>query len=547
MARFRRPLRSPAILLWIVVLSLGLPPLRQTSFAQAHEGASVSGHVVERSGLPVAGAVVELSGRTHAAPLHATSDRSGVFLFGALPAGDYTISAVAGPRHSSSVAVTLAKDTSREVQITVAGPGEATGAEAHPAQTMEFSDKPNFSIAGVTDWTAVGGHGSDATLRTSEDLARETLALKAKEAQRPTGKSGSAAEPEEELRLRKALQNAPRSYTANRDLGELYLRAARYGQAVPPLKVAAELNHAQPGDEYSLALACKGVGDFAQARQHLAQALKQRDLPEYHQVFAEVEERLGDPLEAVRQQQLATGLDPSEANYFAWGSELLLHRAIWQAAEVFAKGAKAHPDSARMKTGWGAALFAGARYDEAAQRLCEASDLNPADEEPYLFMGKSVLAAPAPLPCVGQRLARFVALQPGNANANYFYAMALSKAGQAADAPRVTSLLRKTISLDPKFSDAYLQLGILAFAQRNYAEATGLYQQAVNANPQSGEAHYRLGVVYDRTGNNEKARIELARHEELEKAQAEAIEEQRRQIKQFVVEAKDVPVPAARP
>ncbi len=43
---------------------------------------------------------------------------------------------------------------------------------------MEFADQPNFTVAGVTDWTAVGGHGSDASLRTSEALARETLTLK---------------------------------------------------------------------------------------------------------------------------------------------------------------------------------------------------------------------------------------------------------------------------------------------------------------------------------------------------------------------------------
>ena len=50
---------------------------------------------------------------------------------------------------------------------------------------MEFADKPNFTVAGVTDWTAVGGHGSDATLRTSEALARETTTLK------PTSGPGS--------------------------------------------------------------------------------------------------------------------------------------------------------------------------------------------------------------------------------------------------------------------------------------------------------------------------------------------------------------------
>ena len=70
----------------------------------------------------------------------------------------------------------------------------------------------------------------------------------------------------------------------------------------------------------------------------------------------------------------------------------------------FRQGVKAYPKSARMLTALGAALFAGALYDEAAHRLCEASDLNPGDPEPYTFMGKIEIAAPNPLPCVSQKL-----------------------------------------------------------------------------------------------------------------------------------------------
>ena len=80
-----------------------------------------------------------------------------------------------------------------------------------------------------------------------------------------------------------------------------------------------------------------------------------------------------------------------------------------------------------MLAALGTAQFAGALYDEAAASLCAASDLNPADPEPYSFMGRIDIAAPKPLACVEPRLARFVQAQPTNAQANYLYAMALWK------------------------------------------------------------------------------------------------------------------------
>ncbi len=244
-------------------------------------------------------------------------------------------------------------------------------------------------------------------------------------------------------------------------------------------------------------------------------------------------------LGAVHEYEQAVRLDPSEQNYFDWGSELLLHRAVWQAAEVFANGAKAYPKSARMLAALGTALFASARYDEAAQRLCEASDLTPADPEPYLFMGKIEMAAPTPLPCIEERLARFAQQQPGNALANYFYAMAIWKRQQLPPNPqemqRVEALLDKAVKIDEKCADAYLQLGALYFSRRDYNKAIGYYEQAIAADPQLGEAHYRLGVAYDRLGESDKAKQEFQLHDQIEKAQAQEIERQRREVKQFLV------------
>ena len=58
--------------------------------------------------------------------------------------------------------------------------------------------------------------------------------------------------------------------------------------------------------------------------------------------------------------------DPSESNYFDWGTELLVHRAVEPAIEVFSKGNRLFPDSARMLVGLGVAWYSHGSYEQAA-------------------------------------------------------------------------------------------------------------------------------------------------------------------------------------
>jgi thioredoxin-like negative regulator of GroEL len=123
---------------------------------------------------------------------------------------------------------------------------------------MEFADKPNFTVAGVTDWTAVGGHGSDSSLRTSEALARETLTLKPED----SGKSASGFYPAAQAkgmnlkaRCAQALAGAPGNFEANHQLGEFYLHAGRYRESLPLLQASYQIDPANRANEYDLALA----------------------------------------------------------------------------------------------------------------------------------------------------------------------------------------------------------------------------------------------------------------------------------------------------
>jgi tetratricopeptide (TPR) repeat protein len=532
-AKVRRICRSivAALLLFAVCLS--------TASAQQPGSATIRGTVRNAAGTPVSGASVRLA-RDGSPPAETNTNTDGSFAFPALAPGVYTASAAKNSLRSESRIVNAGQPEGEHLALTIKDDDftKPSSTPSSQAGAMEFADTPSFTIAAVTDWTAAGGHGSDAVLRTSESLNRETLNLK------PEHIDGHPPQPtaewkERESTLRAALASAPNNFEANHALGEFYLQAEQFDQAIPPLESAYKIDPNNHGNEFDVAMALKGKGDFAQAREHVRKLLASHETADVHRLAGEVDENSGDPLSAVHEFERAVRQDPSEQNYFEWGSELLLHRAVWQAKDVFSAGVQAHPKSARMLTALGASLFAGALYDEAAQRLCEASDLNPADIEPYTFMGKIEISAPNPLPCVEQKLARFAEMRPADPLANYFYAMTLwRQKGQLADPAalaRVEGLLNKAVTIDRKCSDAYLQLGVLQSTQRDYAKAIDFYTRAIEANPESSEAHYRLGVAYDRIGDKEKAAQHFRLHDEIEKRQAAAVEKQRREVKQFLV------------
>lgn len=507
--------------------------------------AVIQGTVQDSTGKRIDGAAVHLEKPGEGAR-DATTDAAGVFTLHSLALGTYTLRAEKSGLRSKPSLVIIVMPAEQERVDLVIEDGAKTQAGSSPAKppsalAMEFADKPDFTVAGVTDWSAAGGHGSDTSLRTSEALARETLTLRPDSTEQGVSDSPRphSADAGSESELQKALAAAPGSFAANRALGMFYLNQGNYRAAIPPLDASWQIDPANDDNEYELALALKRAGDVAISRQHVEKLLTHHDTADLHRLAGELDEAAGDPLAAVHEFERAARLDPNELNYFEWGSELLLHRAVLQAEDVFRTGTQSFPNSVRLLTALGSALFAAAKYDEAAESLCHASDLDPASSDPYLFMGKIQTAAPSPLPCIEVRLERFAAAEPDNSLANYFYAMAVWKErGQPADPAawqQAAALLKKAVAIDVKCADAYLQLGILYSLQNSYENAIDNYSKAIGANPGLAEAHYRLGVAYDRIGELAKAKREFQLHDELKQQQAAEVERERRAVKQFLV------------
>lgn len=534
-----------AILALIVVL---LPIAVAQPASPKHAGlVTIRGTVHTFDGKPVSEATVRLEKKDPSSIVETKSDASGTFTFSSLTFGRYQTSAEKSGLHSPTIIITSSSSNLETVDLVLPKTASASNLSSSSAP-MAFTDKPNFTVAGVTDWTAVGGHGSDAILRTSETLASDAAMLKSGSIDHNS--TGVAGEPkkerESETELRMELAGHSSSFDINHRLGNLYLSFGRYREAIPLLEHASRIDPANDENNYDLALAYEGADDPSQARARIRELLANRQNADLHRLVGELDEKLGDPLSAVHEYEQAVKLDPSEQNYFEWGSELLLHRAVWQAQEVFRRGSDAYPKSARMQTALGTALFAGARYDEAALHLCAASDLNPIDPNPYIFMGKIQIAAPNSLACIEPKLARFVRQQPESSLANYLYAMSILKhQEQQPDKQaerQAKALLMKAVAIDPKCSEAYLQLGIISASQLDFDGAIALYKKAIEADPQLADAHYRLGVAYDRTGQHLKAKQELQLHDQVKQQQAAETERQRQEVKQFLIVQPGEPV-----
>lgn len=396
--------------------------------------------------------------------------------------------------------------------------GSSRPAQVSSSGQPQFYEEPQFTVAGVTDASNLGGHASAGMGRVDESLTNETVSLSKQNTQgvpiSPKGNTGASLSD-----LEKAANERPDDSRAAMALTFAYADAGRAKDAEAKIRSLLERKDLSREDQAAL-----------------------------HHLLGQIEERSHKPLDAVREYQRAAELNASETNLFDWGSELLLHRAAEPASQVFANGNRLFPNSTRMMIAFGVSLYTRGAYDGALQCLGQAADANPDDPGPYLFLGKMLNSETVRSQILLERLERFARSHPENAVANYNYAVALwkrSKSAQDASAPdRVESLLKKAIQLDPKFATAYLQLGIVYADRGDYARAIAAYKKAIDANPELEDAHYRLAAAYRKTGETTKASDELKLHQRLAKKAAEKSAQEHSEIQQFVISLRDKSSPA---
>ncbi len=416
------------------------------------EFARVAGTVSDSEGRPLEDARVVLERDDHKYKLEARSDSQGRFRFEKVFFGGYEIRAN-GAGYELKTELLIVTRREQPIVVTIQLLKEdATKTFSKKTATVEFANEPTFTVAGVTDPTNLGGHGSDTNLRTREALAKETASLHHDGSSAAGNNEGSKEE------------------SANK-----------------------------------------------------------------HSWLAEAAEIEGRPLEAVKEYQLAAEIEPNEAHLFAWGAELLLHRAIEPAIEVFSVGHIKYPDSVRMLLGLGVATYDQGATERGKRLLFEACDLHPGESTPYLFLGRLQDAEKIEPEGWAEKFGQFARFHPENPQAHYFFAVALGKqADGLGDSTAIERELKTAIGLDPRFGNAYLQLGILYSEKRDMPGAIAAFEKAIETSPLPDEAHYRLAQIYRQSGDAEKARKETALYNQASREKSKEAEVRRHEIQQFV-------------
>jgi tetratricopeptide (TPR) repeat protein len=354
------------------------------------------------------------------------------------------------------------------------------------------------------------------------------------------GKSDLALE-----QFKKAAEIEPQNFDTNHNLGEYYIHAGQITKAIPFLDRAQQIDASSYDNGYDLSLAYLLTGKIAEARQQVQNLLTKKNTAELHNLLAEIQEKSGEFVAAAKEYETAAHMEPSEDNLFDWASELLLHETLAPAIEVFQQASSRYPSSPRLQIGLGMALYAKGDYDQAVKALLKGADLNPSDPRAYLFLSKAYDRSPEQVNDVIERFHKFAELQPRNAQAQYYYAMSLWKGKRAQDPNlnliEIQSLLKKSVALDPKLSEAHLQLGNVYSDQNKHADAIPEYLTALKLNPDLADAYYRLGQAYVRTGEKDRAQEQFQIYQKVRTEHMADLDRQRAEVRQFVYSAKNGP------
>ena len=175
-ARKTISLSAPRVLSQIALVLVGVILLSATALSQQVADASLSGTVRSISADPVQNVVIRLQPQDSSKSFTARTDTQGKYKFSSWQTASINSVPVRAafkmPRYHPSFSEKKEEKT-LDLTLGLSKSPEGVAASNQP----QFFDEPQFTVAGVTDTTSLGGHGSDTVVRTRENLAKDTMSL----------------------------------------------------------------------------------------------------------------------------------------------------------------------------------------------------------------------------------------------------------------------------------------------------------------------------------------------------------------------------------
>ncbi len=195
----------------------------------------------------------------------------------------------------------------------------------------------------------------------------------------------------------------------------------------------------------------------------------------------------------------------AEQNYQS-GKTALGEKKMSVALDSLKKSTLLDQDNSKYVVDYSIALAEDRQFAEAIDVLRRYIQRNPGDREAYNQLGKIYLLNDQP-DAANQAFTRAIPVSVLNN-----YATSLKKLGNTAEAE---SIFKLALSINPKDSEILFNLGNLYNAENKLEEARNKYLEAIQIRPGFAEAHYNLGLIFSKLGDNPKAVQHLEKYLQL--------------------------------
>ena len=323
-------------------------------------------------------------------------------------------------------------------------------------------------------------------------------------------------------------------------IGLLFASAGDYGDAITHFQQTLQMEPTSYSASYNLALAYKQSGNIQAAVDLIRGTLGRQPTAELYNLLASLEEESGRYVDAARHYRQAVDLEAeNEQYYFDLGAEYLVHLTFAPAAEVFQVGSRKFSKSSRQYVGLGLAQFALRQYADAADAFLRALEINPSSPDAFVaWNALPTFVVVSEWEKIRPRLQRLAERFPGNAQALFCYGAALFRHSMVAEQEgldKAESLLDRTVRLNPRFAEAQLELGTLLVQRKQSEKAVASFVKAIQLNPNSEMAHYRLAQIYRNLNQLALAERELDIYRKLARDHKDEMAQTRGAIRQFVL------------
>jgi tetratricopeptide (TPR) repeat protein len=334
----------------------------------------------------------------------------------------------------------------------------------------------------------------------------------------------------------RATQLNPANGQAQSALGQAWMLLKQPAKAAAAFNAALKIDPSNPDLLYNGALADFDAGQSQAAAALLARMPGVALSAPAQSLYGDVEERLGHYKSAAEHYSQAAELDPSEANVYVLGIELLRHWTFDPAIQEFAAGTKRFPDSQRMRFGLAVAYYGNGNYDQAIDVLAGLMAAEPDNAFYANLLGRTctVLTEGTNPQC--STLIQFARQHPRNATlATYAAASILHRPSNPAELQLADDLLRQAIAADPRLPQARFQMGALLQTESKWAESVAPLEAAVRLKPDYAQAHYRLALAYSHIGKHAQAQQQIALDQQYSKKQEDSLNARMKEITTLVV------------